>query len=232
MAAYTTMLGDIPSLFTMDLSKGWDLAGQVDQAMGSLGESSAFLNPEGVPLPESSGAGASTGMGVLGGVNLGLAIGQAVGGAFDAYTTSKTSSYVLKQQRKVLEANKAVAQMGAESAMRAGESQVAQITYEAGQRQAKQRTAFAANGVALDSGSAQDVQLSTEVLKQLDVRNTRLNALADAWGYKRQALGYGAQSSVAKMMSNYYNKSAIGSAVGSLIESGSSVSSRWYDLLK
>ena len=145
MAAYTTMLGDIPSLFTMDLSKGWDLAGQVDQAMGSLGESSAFLNPEGVPLPESSGAGASTGMGVLGGVNLGLAIGQAVGGAFDAYTTSKTSSYVLKQQRKVLEANKAVAQMGAESAMRAGESQVAQITYEAGLRQAKQRTAFAAN---------------------------------------------------------------------------------------
>lgn len=231
MTAYTTMLGDIPSLFTMDLSKGWDLTGQVDQAMSSLGESSALLNPEGVPLPESSGAGAG-GIGVMGGVGLGLAIGQAIGGAFDAYTTSKTSSYVLKQQRKVLEANKAVAQMGAESAMRAGESQVAQITYEAGQRRAKQRTAFAANGVALDGGSAQDVQLSTEVLKQLDVRNTRLNALADAWGYKRQALGFGAQASVAKTMSNYYNKSAIGSAVGSLLESGSSVSSRWYDLLK
>ena len=231
MAAYTTMLGDIPSLFTMDLSKGWDLTGQVNRAMESSAQSSALLNPEGVSLPASSGV-SGQGSGVLGGLGIGMAIGQAIGGAFDAYTTSKTSSYVLKQQRKVLEANKVVAQMGAESAMRAGESQVAQITYEAGQRRAKQRTAFAANGVALDSGSAQDVQLSTEVLKQLDVRNTRMNALADAWGYKRQALGYGAQSSVAKTMSNYYNKSAIGSAVGSLIESGSSVSSRWYDLLK
>ncbi len=229
MAAYTTSLGGIPSLFTMDLSKGWDLNAQVDSAMQASSDSTALLNPEGVPLPNSAATSVGD-IGVGGGLSIGMAIGQAIGGAFSAYTQSKTSSYVLKQQRKILEANKAVAQMGAESAMRAGESQIAQITYQAGQTKAKQRANYAASGVALGDGSARDVLTTTDVLKKLDTRTASMNALANAWGYRRQALGYGAQASVAGTLSDYYSGSALGSAFGSLIEGGTSVAERWYRL--
>ena len=230
MAAYTTSLGGIPSLFTMDLSKGWDLNAQVDSALKASGDSTALLNPEGVSLPKTSGASGVGDIGVGGGLSIGMAIGQAIGGAFSAYTQSKTSSYVLKQQRKILEANKAVAQMGAESAMRAGESQIAQITYQAGQTKAKQRANYAASGVALGDGSARDVLTTTDVLKKLDTRTARMNALANAWGYRRQALGYGSQARVASTLSDYYSGSALGSAFGSLIEGGTSVAERWYRL--
>lgn len=229
MAAYTTSLGGIPSLFTMDLSKGWDLNAQVDSAMQASSDSTALLNPEGVPLPNSA-ANSVGDIGVGGGLSIGMAIGQAIGGAFSAYTQSKTSGYVLKQQRKILEANKAVAQMGAESAMRAGESQIAQITYQAGQTKAKQRANYAASGVALGDGSVRDVLTTTDVLKKLDTRTARMNALASAWGYRRQALGYGSQASVAGTLSDYYSGSALGSAFGSLIEGGTSVAERWYRL--
>ena len=145
--------------------------------------------------------------------------------------TSKTNSVVAKQQKRVDEANKAIAELGAESALRAGESQVAQITYKAGQTKARQRANFAANGVALGEGSVQEVLTNTDVLKELDVRTTQMNALADAWGYKRQAAGFGAQASVAGTMSNYYKKSAVGNGLASLIEGGASVAERWYNLL-
>lgn len=231
-ATYTTSLGGMPSLLTMDLSKGWDLNAQVEQAMSALDSSSAFLNPEGVELPATGASGAEGALGgALGGASIGLAIGSMINSGVNAYMTSKTNSVVAKQQKRVDEANKAIAELGAESAFRAGESQVAQITYKAGQTKARQRANFAANGVALGEGSVQEVLTNTDVLKELDVRTTQMNALADAWGYKRQAAGFGAQASVAGTMSNYYKKSAVGNGLASLIEGGASVAERWYNLL-
>ena len=231
-ATYTTSLGGMPSLLTMDLSKGWDLNAQVEQAMSALDSSSAFLNPEGVELPATGASGAEGALGgALGGASIGLAIGSMINSGVNAYMTSKTNSVVAKQQKRVDEANKAIAELGAESALRAGESQVAQITYKAGQTKARQRANFAANGVALGEGSVQEVLTNTDVLKELDVRTTQMNALADAWGYKRQAAGFGAQASVAGTMSNYYKKSAVGNGLASLIEGGASVAERWYNLL-
>lgn len=237
-ATYTTSLGGMPSLLTMDLSKGWNLNGQIGQSLDALSNSSAFLNPEGVALPSlgasGSGAGGAAGGalgGALGGASLGVAIGSMINSGVNAYMTSKTNSVVAKQQKRVDEANKVIAELGAESALRAGESQVAQITYKAGQTKARQRANFAANGVALGEGSVQEVLTNTDVLKELDVRTTQMNALADAWGYKRQAAGFGAQASVAGTMSNYYKKSAVGNGLASLIEGGASVAERWYNLL-
>ena len=231
-ATYTTSLGGMPSLLTMDLSKGWDLNAQVEQAMSALDSSSAFLNPEGVELPATGASGAEGALGgALGGASIGLAIGSMINSGVNAYMTSKTNSVVAKQQKRVDEANKAIAELGAESALRAGDSQVAQITYKAGQTKARQRANFAANGVALGEGSVQEVLTNTDVLKELDVRTTQMNALADAWGYKRQAAGFGAQASVAGTMSNYYKKSAVGNGLASLIEGGASVAERWYNLL-
>ena len=232
VATYTTSLGGMPSLLTMDLSKGWDLNAQVEQAMSALDSSSAFLNPEGVELPAAGASGAEGALGgALGGASIGLAIGSMINSGVNAYMTSKTNSVVAKQQKRVDEANKAIAELGAESALRAGESQVAQITYKAGQTKARQRANFAANGVALGEGSVQEVLTNTDVLKELDVRTTQMNALADAWGYKRQAAGFGAQASVAGTISNYYKKSAVGNGLASLIEGGASVAERWYNLL-
>lgn len=223
--------GGIPSLLTVDAQRGWDLNGQIDTAMEGAAVADYFYNPEGVGFgTEAAGAagGASASLGAVGGVGLGLAIGQLIGGAISAYSQSKTASVVSKAQERVARANQKIAQLGAETALRTGESQVAQITYNAGQTKARQRAAFAANGVALGEGSVNDVLTTTDALKELDVRNTQMNALANSWNYRRQAISYGVKAQNAHTMSNYYDSNALGSAFGSLISNGGQVASSWY----
>lgn len=234
MDMFSVNLGGDTGLFTMDFTQGWNL---FDQVGSSMGTSLANLNPAGVATPAAGAAGATAGagssannLGVVGGISMGLSIGQAIGGMFAAYTQSKTSKYIAEKQAQIMRDNQAIGQLGAESAFRAGEAQIAQLTYEAGQRKARQRTGYAASGVALGSGSAAEVMASTDVMKELDKNTASMNALANAWGYRRQAMGYGGQAGAMSAIGNYYGDSAIGSAVGSLLEDGGDVASRWYRL--
>jgi hypothetical protein len=58
-----------------------------------------------------------------------------------------------------------------------------------------QTARMAANGVALDSGSALDVLTSTDVMGEADANTIRDNAGKEAYGYKSQAANYRAQAS-------------------------------------
>lgn len=175
----------------------------------------------------SSAAGSNLSQG-LGGASIGLAIGNAIGGMYSAWKGGKTMEAVLKSQASIAEHNRQRGQMGAESAFRQGESQIAQITFRAGQLKAKQRTAYGANGVALGSGSAAEVAASTDIMKEIDVATTRMNALTAAWGYKNQAAQAGAQAVQFQGLSGYASAAGFGQAAGSLIEGGFDVAERWY----
>ena len=160
---------------------------------------------------------------------VGFAIGQAIGAAYGAFSTAKTSSYVLDKQRQVMADNKQRAQLGAEAAFRAGEAQIAEITYKAGQVKGQQRAAYAASGVALDSGSASEVMASSELMKEIDRLVAEDNALASAWGYKNKAAQYGAQGDVAGALSGYMGGGyGVAAGVGSLLDKAGTVADRWY----
>ena len=154
--------------------------GSVDAVSGA----SAFNS---VNAP-SAGAAPSFGASLAGGVSLGMAIGQAVGSIYSAYSLGKSLKYQLETQAKIDKINARIQQMGAETAYRRGEAEVARITMRAGQIKAKQNVAYAANGVATGYGSAAAAKASTSLMKELDVHTANMNALAAAWGYQQEAV--------------------------------------------
>lgn len=161
------------------------------------------------------------------GASIGMAIGQMIGSVYSAYSTGKTLKYVSKKQEEIAENNRQMAQMSAESAYRQGESQMAQLTYKAGQVKAQQRVAMGTNGVKIGSGSTAEVLASTEVMKRLDMNSVKLNAISSAWGYKAQGLQASNAGSIARIMGDYRASEGMSQAAGSLLEKGSVVADRW-----
>lgn len=177
----------------------------------------------------ASASGAASFSNVMGNASIGMAIGQAVGGIYAAWAGAKTAKYVMGKQAEIAGHNRQRAQLAAESVWRAAEGQIAQITYRAGQIKAQQKSAYAANGVELSGGgTAAEQMATTEVMKRIDVQTARMNAFAQAWGYKNQALQYGGQAASFSIMGNYAGQTALGSAMGSLLGGASEVADRWY----
>ncbi len=180
-----------------------------------------------MPAPDvASSAGAGTQ--ALGGASIGMAIGQAIGGMYSAWKGGKTTKYVMQKQAEISEANRQMAQLSAESAMRQGEAQVAQLTYRAGQIKAKQRTAFASSGVVLGEGSTAEVTASTDIMKEMDKKTAEMNALSAAWGYKQQALQASAQGGIFSATAGYAKSAKQSEGFSSLLEGGFSAADRWY----
>lgn len=163
-----------------------------------------------------------------GGASIGMAIGQAVGAMYSAWESGKTQKYVLNKQAEIQKINREMAQLSAETAFRQGEAQVAQLTYKAGQIKAKQRTAFAANGIKGTSGSASEVMASTDIMKEVDKLTAQMNALQAAWGYKMQGYQASAQGGIYSGLSSYMKQASIGKGFSSLLESGTTAADRWY----
>ncbi|WP_240905396.1 hypothetical protein [Bordetella hinzii] len=84
--------------------------------------------------------------------------------------------------------NASIAELGAQSALSAGQQQIATQTLKAGQLKSSQRAAMAANGVALDEGSAAEVQQSGDIVKGIDMDTLRANAARAALGYRVQGM--------------------------------------------
>ena len=201
-----------PSAFTQ---YGWNPATQTFGQMPSAGTA---------PTAEATTASSA---GVLGNLSIGLSLGQMVGSIYGAFASSSAQKYALKKQAQIMEDNRQIAQMGAESAFRAGEAQIAQLTYKAGQRKASQRAALAANGVAMTGGgSYAEVLASGDIMTAIDKDTAEMNALANAWGYKRQASQYAMQSAVAGIKADA--TSGIGAASTALIDNGTAVADKWY----
>lgn len=185
--------------------------------------------PAGIAGGAAADSGAASFSNVMGNASIGMAIGQAVGGIYAAWAGAKTTKYVMGKQAEIAGHNRQRAQLAAESVWRAAEGQIAQITYRAGQIKAQQKSAYAANGVELSGGgTAAEQMATTEVMKRIDVQTARMNAFAQAWGYKNQALQYGGQAASFSIMGNYAGQTALGSAVGSLLGGASEVADRWY----
>ena len=176
----------------------------------------------------TAGAAGSSFGNALGGASLGLSIGQAIGDIYGAFSSAKSMEAMLKSQERIAEHNRQRGQLAAESAWRAGESQIAQLTYKAGQVKAGQRAGYGASGVRVGQGSSAEVLASTDVMKEIDVANARMNALSAAWGYKNQAMQASLQGQQAGAMSGYMKQIGAGNAVGSLLDNGTEIASRWY----
>lgn len=142
--------------------------------------------------------------------------------------------------------NARIAELGAQSVLFQGERQVGALTLKAGQLKSTQRASMAANGIDLGSGSAAEVQASTEILKEVDKNAIEANAVRSAWGYRVQstedqntanqiALNYETQAAFSKTAADGtyaaqpgVDASVFGAASSSLMSTAGAVAKSWY----
>ena len=177
------------------------------------------------PFENSAASGLSSG---LNGIMLGASIGQAIGSAYSAFVGAKTSAYVQKKQAQIAQDNAEIMRMGAETAYRQGEQQVAKITRRAGQIKGAQRARYAANGVAIGEGSTAEVATNTDLDKEMDVWTAKFNAMQAAWGYNRKSLEYGSQGSALGTVSSANRSLAPAAALSAGLSGATQVASNWY----
>ncbi len=155
--------------------------------------------------------------------------------------------------------NASIAELGAQSALDQGQSEIAAATLKAGQLKSSQRAALAANGVDLNQGSAAEVQQSGDIMKDVDVATLKANAVRSAWGYRAQGMSdqlaaktsalntrANAEMNALNLKTGALSTSAnanmqaasaagispLGSAASSLMTGAGQVASTWYSLSK
>lgn len=90
-------------------------------------------------------------------------------------------------QRQTFEMNAKIAEFQAEDAIRRGDEEANKLLTNVQKLIGSQRTATAAQGIEVDSGSALDIQLDTAALGAVDAQTIKTNAYQEAFGFKAEA---------------------------------------------
>ncbi|EGP43107.1 hypothetical protein AXXA_27965 [Achromobacter insuavis AXX-A] len=144
--------------------------------------------------------------------------------------SAKAQQAGLNYQADVAANNAQVAEWQAQDAIRQGQDQEQQSRLQYASTKSSQRAALAANGVALDEGSAVDILTSTDYANEMDTSTIRANAARNAWGYRTQGANYRDNATALKAGAGALNS---GSAAGlSLLGSAGQVAQGWYQYSK
>ena len=161
-------------------------------------------------------------------IALGLMAAGGITSAVDTYNSYRMKGESLRGEAANLQSNAELAELAAQQAQYAGQAQIAQLTLRAGQLKAKQRTGFAAHGIANNVGSAAETLATTEAMKQVDKQTARMNALQQSWGYRRRANSLAAQAQGARIVADANDDAAGFGAFGSLLGTASRVAGSYY----
>lgn len=119
------------------------------------------------------------------------AVGALVSTGAQVYNGIKQSEAIEEQaafQAKQLEANARLADINADSATADGNKAASKATQEGQRVVSAQRSAYAGQGVNVNTGVAKAVQDETDMFSKLDSQTIKNNAWREAWGYKVEAL--------------------------------------------
>ena len=125
-----------------------------------------------------------------------LAVG-AIGAGVSAYgqveqgqATAEAANY----QAQVARNNELIANQNAAYSIQAGQAKAAATSLQGAQTMGKIKAGQAASGIDVNTGSAVGVQTSEREVSKLDTATVLNNAELEAYGYRTQAAGYGAQA--------------------------------------
>lgn len=148
------------------------------------------------------------------------AIGTGIS-AIGAISQGQQQAKAAEYQAQVAKNNETIAYQNANYAAAAGETQ----SYNQGLKERAQsgaiRAAIAGAGVNVNTGSAADVQVSQAELGQQDVEQVRQNAALQAYGYKTQATGFGAQANLDTAQAGYDEEAGWLKGLGGLVTGAS-----------
>lgn len=139
--------------------------------------------------------------------------------ALGSYNQQKANNAYLKYQASMARINAQLANMSAESALRAGEKQQQQIMTKTSKLKGAQKAAYGAAGIDLSSRSAQNVLNETDYMGEVDRNQAAANALTNAWGYRLQATNYENNANILKSQRQSPWGAALSTAVGGILGS-------------
>jgi hypothetical protein len=123
------------------------------------------------------------------------------GGASLAGASAQSGAIDAKGQyeAQMYEQNARFAEINADDALKRGAEAAQQQLKRGAEVQGSQRAALAAQGIAIDSGSAADIQADTAALAAQDAMKIQNNAWREAWGYRVQANDYRGKAELTKL---------------------------------
>jgi hypothetical protein len=164
-----------------------------------------------------------------------LAIGSlalaAVGTGVTVYGQMQAADAQQKQanyQASIATRNAQLAQQAADQARQDGETKAAQSALAGKQLIARQRVAFAANGVDANAGSAADIQADTAEGNKLDQLTILNNAERQAIGFQNLGANFNGQAGLDTLAGSNAQSAGTSGAFGSLLSGGGAVADKWY----
>lgn len=130
--------------------------------------------------------------------SLGLNIASAASSAIGQYRQANAVTAQGEAAASVALENAAMARAQGTDATTRGAYTESLVRQGTRQLVGQQRTALAAQGVDVGSGTALDVQSSTAYLGELDALMARNNAAREAWGFEVEASNYTTQANAAR----------------------------------
>lgn len=118
--------------------------------------------------------------------------------AFGSIGATRYSNAIAQSQANIARLNAQMMEEQAQAVFRSTEKDIVRKTMAAGQVKGKQRATLAANGIAVGTGSAAEIQASTDLIKEMDTITMRQNATRQAWGYRMKAAGYEGEAYMAQ----------------------------------
>lgn len=157
---------------------------------------------------------------------LAMQIGGLLTSGIGAYSSIQSQRSMLDTQAAIADANARISEIGAQSALSAGQQQVASLTMRAGALKSGQRAQMAANGIDLGVGSAAEVLASTDIMKEIDANTTTANATRAAWGFRTQATSAQIDALTKRASAGSMNPAL--AAGTSLLGGAGGVAEKWY----
>lgn len=159
-------------------------------------------------------------------------VGLAVSTATTAYGLSQQADAAGKSaayQAQVAKNNAAGSVQNAAVSQKQALAQASDLASLGSARIGSQRAALGASGVALDSGSALDVQQGTALATQKQVQQSLYEGTLKSLGYQVQASNQTAQAGLDILQGQNAQRAATVSALSSIASNATQVASKWYD---
>ena len=139
----------------------------------------------------------------------------------------KSKAAAANYQAQVANNNAVIAEQNAEYAINAGLTKAGNVSMKGAATGAKIKTAQAASGLDVNTGSAVEVQASQRELDKLDAETVLHNASLDAYGYRTQATNFEAQAGLHDMEADQAEPAGYLGAAGSMLSNVSSLGFKW-----
>lgn len=163
----------------------------------------------------------------IGAIGLGTSLAGGALSAYGAASGGEANAKAYEYRAGMSRVNAAINMQNSDYALQVGDRKLASYGMSAAQRAGAIKTTQAAGGLDITTGSNKDVQNSQALLTKIDNKTIAENTSRTAYGYRVQANNDLLQAGLDDMSASNSRRAGKLSAIGSLIGTASSVSSKW-----